>query len=297
VSGGDASALGIPAGAAPLRLPGDGAALFARRAARLRELATGHAAADWLATLARLCDAQAQAIAEVAPTLPAIARARTAAEPLHLVKWRREPLWRQLLDAIVAVMSTVELPPPARAGLDQVAAAGADERESCAEALLTGAALDLDPAGAPLVAAALQAYWTARASALDAAAATGRAGPACPVCAAPPVAAVVQGDDKVRYVCCALCSSEWHRARVQCIICASGAALSYQAIAGGPPGVKAETCQTCMAYLKLFFREERPGAEALADDAATLALDLLLGEAGLGRCGVNLLVTPTALAR
>ncbi|MGY0781082.1 formate dehydrogenase accessory protein FdhE domain-containing protein, partial [Azospirillum argentinense] len=41
---------------APLRLPG--AAIFARRAARLRALAAGHAMGDWLRFVATLADAQ-----------------------------------------------------------------------------------------------------------------------------------------------------------------------------------------------------------------------------------------------
>jgi FdhE protein len=35
-----------------------------------------------------------------------------------------------------------------------------------------------------------------------------------------------------------------------------------------------------------------PAADPLADDAATLALDILLGDAGYARCGVNLLLAP-----
>jgi len=36
------------------------------------------------------------------------------------------------------------------------------------------------------------------------------------------------------------------------------------------------------------FEEHRPGADPAADDAATLALDLLMAEEGYGRAGTNL---------
>ena len=52
--------------------------------------------------------------------------------------------------------------------------------------------------------------------------------------------------------------------------------------------MKAEACGACHTYLKLFYREERPAAEPVADDLATVALDVLLGEEGFARGGVNL---------
>jgi FdhE protein len=288
----DGNPLGaIPADVPYVRLPGNAAGLFSRRAERLRELALGHAAGDWLEALAQLCQAQAQAVALVAPALPP--RDVTAREPLHFVKLARQAAWRDLLDVIAGVMRKAELPAPARAAVARLATAGTAAREAWAEALLAGAEHDLEAAGAPIVAAALQAWWTALAAQLGVAAtATSGSDADCPVCAAPPVAGVVLGDDKVRYLSCSLCASEWHRARVQCVVCGSAAQVSYQAIAGGAAGIKAETCAGCKAYIKLFYREEVPRAEALADDAATLALDILLGEAGYARCGVNLLVAP-----
>ncbi len=51
---------------------------------------------------------------------------------------------------------------------------------------------------------------------------------------------------------------------------------------------KAEACDRCHTYLKLFYLEQNPRAEPFADDVATLPLDLLMAEAGYARSGVNL---------
>ena len=59
-------------------------------------------------------------------------------------------------------------------------------------------------------------------------------------------------------------------------------------MAGDKGAVKAEACSTCGAYLKLFYREKMPDAEPLADDVASLTLDLLAAQEGWGRSGVNL---------
>jgi FdhE protein len=139
---------------------------------------------------------------------------------------------------------------------------------------------------APFVAAALQAYFAALAAELgDAPVDRSRRG--CPVCGSPPVAGVVGGDDRVRHLACSLCGTEWHLPRIQCWDCRSTSGISYLSVEG-EPGLKAELCASCGAYLKLFYRERRPAAEPVADDVASLTLDLLAAQEGWARGGVNL---------
>ena len=57
---------------------------------------------------------------------------------------------------------------------------------------------------------------------------------------------------------------------------------------GDPGGVKAELCGSCGSYVKLFYLEKMPAAEPLADDVASLTLDLLAAQEGWARSGVNL---------
>jgi len=111
----------------------------------------------------------------------------------------------------------------------------------------------------------------------------------CPLCGGAPVAGVVLGDDKLRYLVCGLCATQWHHTRAQCVLCRSSSALAYLALDGPAPGpAKAEACQACRAYLKLLYVELDPRLEPFADDVASLALDLLVAERGLERLGQSL---------
>src|SRR5262249_33664027 len=77
-----------------VRLP-DRALLFARRAQRLRELADGSPIGDYLRVLARIADAQHDALARFDPALPTAAQIALAREhrmpPLHATAWPRDP--------------------------------------------------------------------------------------------------------------------------------------------------------------------------------------------------------------
>ena len=112
----------------------------------------------------------------------------------------------------------------------------------------------------------------------------------CPVCASWPVASMLQtvGDTQgLRYLHCGFCASAWSHPRIQCVNCGSSEHLAYQSIEGTDTGVQAETCDACHAYLKRIDRDKTPGADPIADDLATLGLDLMLNERGYQRLGMN----------
>ncbi len=161
-----------------------------------------------------------------------------------------------------------------------------------ADALLAGREVRDDLAAAPFLGAALQVYWTALAARLPAGGVE-RSERGCPVCGSPPVAGVVLGDDRLRYLTCSLCAAEWHLTRVICATCRAVDGISYFSLKGDPGAVKAEACQQCHTYLKLFYLEMGPSAEAFADDVATLSLDVLVAEEGFFRSGPNFLLLPT----
>jgi FdhE protein len=245
--------------------------VFAARAARLRALAHEHASGPWLGALAAVCEAQHAAITAPAP-----------------------------IDALRAIVSTLGaraagLPPAAREALARVDGASVDEHAAWSVWLDGGDPRGVEPGGAVrlFVAAALQVEHTARAAAMRPAA-IARVEVDCPVCRAPAAAGVVTGDTKTRYLACSRCSSAWNRMRLQCVTCSAPASsLEYLAVEDGrAPGVKAEACTGCRTYVKLFYEEERPGVDALADDAATLAFDLRMGEDGWARAAANPLVRP-----
>jgi FdhE protein len=51
--------------------------------------------------------------------------------------------------------------------------------------------------------------------------------------------------------------------------------------------VKAETCKSCHGYLKILQQHKDPAVDIIADDVATLGLDLLVREGGYRRGSFN----------
>ena len=281
---------GLPGEVVPLRLPRP-AELFASRARRFRELAPGNPMGEFLDALADVADAQAEALARIPPVLaPGQPGARGGAAegaPLRATSHARSPAWREALSAIVEALRSRPWPGPAAQALRRLSGAWPEELEAMADGVIAGMPASTDLAAAPFVGAALQVYFTALASSLSAAAVAGSTG-ACPVCDSPPVAGVVQGDDRLRYLCCSLCGSEWNLTRIQCWSCRNAAGIRYLGVAGDGGAVKAEACTPCGSYLKIFYREKMPVVDPLADDVASLTLDLLAAQEGWGRSGVNL---------
>jgi FdhE protein len=293
-----------------LRLPNP-ASLFARRAERFAALAPGHTLSEYLELLSRLAAAQAAASATVRL---ALAVARLSPErPLDASTHRRGPAWRDGLAVILAELSTVALPAEGRTALELLHTLPPPELDAMADRVLANAVLGTDLAAGPFAAAALQVYFTSLAAQL-APDAVARARDGCPVCGSLPVAGVVLGDDKLRYLVCSLCATQWHHTRVQCAACHKGDDIRYYALEGarapedgaaigparndggagaptaphGGSSAKAEACPACKAYTKLFYVEKDPPLEPFADDVATLSLDLLMAEHGWVRHGVNL---------
>ena len=55
--------------------------------------------------------------------------------------------------------------------------------------------------------------------------------------------------------------------------------------------MKAETCEKCRGYVKILNQQKEPDVDPIADDVASLALDLLVREAGFSRGAVNPFLT------
>ncbi len=272
--------------AAPVRVH-DPALLFEARAARLRTLAAGNAASDWLLLLSRIAHGQAVAVREIA-VAPLHAPRSPGAEPgppLLVDAVPRDGAWRRMLGIVLSAANAPGLPVETLDALRRLGDSGVSHLESIADGVLAGDVAPDRLACAPFVAAALQAWFAALAARLDPATLRPGTG-ACAVCGSPPVAGVVQGDDRLRFLSCAVCASEWNVPRLRCVLCGGEGELAYYEV-DGDAGAKAEACPSCRAYVKLFDEERRPGVDPAADDAATLALDLLLAEDGWRRVGPN----------
>lgn len=281
-----------------LRLP-ERAGVFSDRAARLRSLADASAIDGYLRLMARLADAQQRALkAFTAPTIEADALAAAKKHdmpPLPATGLARDPAWRGLLAQLLEAFTEGDPDTPAQAAeacaaLRRTLEESPERVEAIADALLAGRVEGADVAPAPFVMAALQVYWTASVAALDESQLPVGAFGLCPACGTPPVASVVRiggAHDGFRYLCCPLCSCEWHLERVKCSHCASTRGIAYHFIEGGREGVKAESCDGCKSYRKIFYQDKDPFMEPVADDLGSLALDMLMDGEGFSRRSGN----------
>ncbi|HEX6993250.1 MAG TPA: formate dehydrogenase accessory protein FdhE [Gammaproteobacteria bacterium] len=278
-----------------VRLP-EPSTLFAARAARLRELAgegaIGRSIADYLRLMASLADAQHRVLEGFAPkALPGdagLARAREHGMPVLDDDALRGREWQDVLVRLCDALETAAAAPASvRQVLARLRAAPADALDRQADAILGGRSAEVDVAAAPFVMGALQVRLAALASRLPREAVEGAGAPGvCPVCGTLPVASVVREDRESqgrRFLHCALCATEWYLVRVTCSHCHSTQGISYRSIEGGPAAIRAECCDGCRTYRKILYQEEDERVEAVADDLASLALDLLLAEAGFHR--------------
>jgi len=276
-----------------IRLP-DPARLFAARAARFRALARegaiGSSIADYLQLMAALADAQHGALDAIEPS--ALRVDEGVSEGGTILSPAVAPyasIFRDVLGQIVRVLaSRGDLRPSTRETLERLANASADALERHADALLARRDDEIDPATAPFVMAALQVPYAAAAARLSPRDVEPRIGPheGCPACGTLPVASVVREDAisrGQRYLHCALCATEWHLVRITCSHCRSVQGLSYLSLDGGPDAIRAECCDRCRTYRKILYQEKDADVDPVADDLASLALDVLLSDEGYHR--------------
>ncbi len=292
-------------------LPND-MSLFDNRAPRFTHLARKHTMAPLLGAMAQIAVAQdhayrAQGPAAIDETL--LAQSREHGMPALSFQAERDPAWLADVDTIVGALLACPEPvlQDAARRLQAVDAAG---REAIADAIFGGGVAGDDPEThallSPLVGAALQVWYTRQAASMTLAD-VGLVGAStvCPCCGSRPVASVIEigsNQHSLRYLNCSLCATQWHMVRVTCSCCESTKDVSYYSLNGAEADepsrkvafARAEACDACHSYLKIFDREKEPMMDVVADDLATLTLDMLVDEAGYLRSGPNLLFAPGA---
>ena len=108
----------------------------------------------------------------------------------------------------------------------------------------------------------------------------------CPCCGSTSSASVITASGQnpgARYLYCSLCSTAWNHTRAVCIVCGGSRTLSLRGVEGDSGLARAETCDECGTYAKVFYEAKDTGVDAYADDLATLGLDMMVGEAGWSR--------------
>ena len=275
------------------RLP-DPAMLFAGRASRFAALAAEHAMAPYLGFLATVAKAQQAALSRppgfLLPDSTRLALCREHGMPPLRPLSVDASGWRGTLDVLLGQLATAEMPELAREAADRLRDAHDSSLAELAEAFL-GNEIPADAMGETvLVGAALQVELAKLASLLDPGALVPVGDGLCPACGGLPVSGMVVGWPRAhgsRYLCCATCAVAWSYVRIKCAFCASTKGIAYHGIADHASAVKAETCDECKGYLKLIRQDLDPLADPVADDVASLALDLLVREAGWQRRAVN----------
>jgi len=276
------------------RLP-DPTTLFSVRAERYRALADHHPLASYLLFLAALSDNQRRVQDGLAaPDMPKDderERARSfGMPPLDRGRFIADGAFGATLDRLLGLAADIAMPDAARAALARSLTAGPAAREAMVRAVLADSIPIEALADHVFVAAALQVHFARRAAPLDGRRLVAVGAGACPACGAPPVASLVVGwprAENARFCACSLCSTMWNYVRVKCTLCGSTKGITYREIEGGDGLVRAETCEGCRRYVKVLQQQRKPELDPVADDVATLALDLLVRELGYRRGALN----------
>lgn len=271
------------------------ATVFARRAERLRRLAQGHDLTPYLTFVAELSQAQHKTLAglpSVEPPSPDdLARAcEFAMPPLDRSHFESCAAFDATLARFLETMGSIPMPSLACESLQRIATADATRRLRFAHNVLAHA-FPIDMLAEHMfVAAALQIHFARLAQCLDPATLVPVGDGVCPVCGGAPSASMVvgwHGSHGARFCACSLCQTLWNYVRIRCVACGSTEGISYREIEGGGGAIKAECCSECNSYLKIVYQTIDPAVEPIADDIASLGLDLLVREEGLRRAGVD----------
>lgn len=277
-----------------VQLP-DPARVFAKRAERLRALAEGHSLADYLRFLADLTDAQVRILQDLpAPDMPpadALARAKEhAMPPLDRNKFASDKAFDATLERLISEAAAIKMPGAAQGALEQLRKADNAAREIVIRNVLADSIPVEELATHVLMASALQVHFARLAQRLEKDGLVPVGDGACPACGAPPAASAVVGwpaAPGARYCSCSLCGTLWNYVRSRCTICGSTAKIAFQEVEGTGGEIKAETCGSCNSYVKVVYQQKNAALDPVADDVASLGLDLLVRELGFRRGGFN----------
>jgi FdhE protein len=281
----------------PFAVLADPVSIFLNRSKRFAALAPKHELQPYLEFLARLTRVQHDIQEGLSPaSLPPFDRigqalehgmpplSRTLTEPDDLMQQTVERLLERLegggplAEATSKAVGALRAVPPA-------------QRRAMIAATLKDASPPDDIAQRTLLLAGLQVHFARMATLLGADDLKPIADGVCPTCGSAPVSSMVVGWPKAhntRFCTCSLCATMWNVVRVKCVLCSSTEGISYKVIEGKPDSIKAETCDKCHRYVKILYQVNDPALEAVADDVASVGLDMLLTGETWTRGGQNL---------
>lgn len=290
----DPSLIGTIAKPPFVQLP-DPARVLAKRAERLRALAPGHQLEGYLRFLADLTDTQLRILPDLPePELPpaeTIARAKQhEMPPLDRNSFKSDTAFDAVLERLLSAVTALDMPAQARDALGRLKEADTGARGIIIANVLADSIPVEALAEHVFMAAALQVHFARLAQRLDKEALVPVGDGVCPCCGAPPTASAIvawPGAVGSRFCSCSLCGTLWNYVRARCVVCGSTDKISFQQIDGSDGNIKAENCDVCHSYVKVLYQEKDPRLDPVADDVASLGLDLLVREAGFRRGAIN----------
>jgi FdhE protein len=279
----------------PFAVLPDPRSLFLNRARRFATLAPTNELGPYLTFLAVLTGAQHEIQTGLpTPALPPFERIDQALKhgmpPISRALYEPDQTALDTLEYLLTRLSASEVPSESSAAIQALLAGSRQERRKLASVALKDAVPEEGIARRALLLAGLQVHFARIASLLQASELKPVANGACPVCGGAPASSAVVGWPKAyntRFCVCSLCGTMWNVVRVACLLCGSPDGVSFRSIEGKPDTVKAETCEKCRGYVKILYQVKDPTLDPVADDVATLGLDMLMAEEGWKRGGQN----------
>lgn len=279
----------------PFAVLPDPGRVFLVRSERFAVLAPGHQLEPYLRLLSQITRAQHDILGELPePVLPSADRLALAREntmpPISTGQIALDETADRTFDALLKALGAADLAETTRTALEAAEKVGPEGRRSMMQAVI----LDEIPGDAVaehvLAAAAVQVLFTRLAARLDVGTLERVADGACPSCGGAPVASAVvgwEGAHGTRFCTCSICATQWNVVRIRCLVCSSEKGIAYHSLEGGQETVMGETCEACDSYVKMLHQHKDTALEPIADDVASLALDLTLTKEGWTRASVN----------
>ena len=275
------------------RLPDPGA-IFATRAGRLDFLAGYNAnLAPYLRFLAGICRAQQDLARELPAPDPVPADRIELARASRMPPMDRNAMRAGLalaLDRLIEKLAGLDMPEPARLALDALRQASPADRDWVMTNVLTDTIPEDSVAPHLFAAAALQVHAAMLAATLPAERLVPIRIGTCPACGGRPASSMVtenMGAEGARYCACATCQTLWNEVRVKCTCCGSTKGITYRAVETEDATIKAECCRECGKWVKILYQNKNPTLEPIADDVASLGLDMLMRDTEWERGGYN----------
>jgi FdhE protein len=269
--------------------------LFKSRSDRFKTLSDGHQLKGYLELASEICALQHRIVPEFTSLpLPApdqLAQAHThAMPPLGVLLSDPTDDAVRVLDVFLDGLPGLAMPEATSAAVKALRDTPRSMRAALLGEALDDPAKDADLAQHTLVLAALEIYATCLAAQLDPDSLTRIADAICPACGQPPVASAIvswPSAHNTRFCQCSLCNTMWNAVRAKCLICGEQGGISFLSLGGETDPIKAETCGACRSSIKVMYQTQDPALDLVADDVASLGLDILLAEKEWRRAGRN----------